>query len=300
MELEPPQSPQQDTLAMQRLNFAIWCSEKFSGLKGKMADEAAALYSDFDSYVLSPQHTEAIDGLIALNKPPYVNSQRGSNTAEYSIDEIATLATGTEIYSINRLDQNTSGVVFLGSTDSVLKSLNKQMGKRKPSNKNIAKKYVAIADGAIGAQAGVIAPLHFDSDSRMAIIDPENPHAKQAVSGMDLLAEVVDPADGRVYSVVEVELFTGRTHQIRAHMEHINLPIVGDHKYNPNPSGAERQLLHSHTSTIRRPNSTEYATFVAPVPDDFYAFLNSKELIPTQAKFYDIFPKYQPELPPAA
>ena len=78
------------------------------------------------------------------------------------------------------------------------------------------------------------------------------------------------------FTLVEVELKTGRTHQIRVHMSHIGYPIVGDDTYSngKNPFGVTSQMLHSKTLGITHPVTNEYMEFNAPLPEEFEDVLN--------------------------
>ena len=78
------------------------------------------------------------------------------------------------------------------------------------------------------------------------------------------------------FTLVEVELKTGRTHQIRVHMSHIGYPIVGDDTYSngKNPFGVTSQMLHSKILGITHPVTNEYMEFNAPLPEEFEDVLN--------------------------
>ena len=73
------------------------------------------------------------------------------------------------------------------------------------------------------------------------------------------------------YTLVEIELKTGRTHQIRVHMSHIGYPVVGDDVYgsSKNPFGVTSQMLHAYKIGFVHPTKNEYMEFVAPLPNEF-------------------------------
>ena len=79
------------------------------------------------------------------------------------------------------------------------------------------------------------------------------------------------------YTFVEVELKTGRTHQIRVHMSHIGYPIVGDDTYSngKNPFGVTSQMLHAKTLGFTHPTKNEYMEFEAPIPEKFKEIINN-------------------------
>jgi 23S rRNA pseudouridine1911/1915/1917 synthase len=78
------------------------------------------------------------------------------------------------------------------------------------------------------------------------------------------------------YTLLEIELKTGRTHQIRVHMSHIGHPIVGDDVYSngKNIFGVTSQLLHSHKLGFVHPTKNKWMEFVAPIPKEFEDVLN--------------------------
>ena len=107
----------------------------------------------------------------------------------------------------------------------------------------------------------------------MAIVER---NGKEAHSAYRVIAQKV--IDGIPLALIEVKIFTGRTHQIRVHLSSIGLPIIGDELYgnrNCIIPGVERQLLHAWKLSLPHPLTGEIMTFTSPFPADF-------------AKFYDI------------
>ena len=80
------------------------------------------------------------------------------------------------------------------------------------------------------------------------------------------------PQDG--LSLVQLQLETGRTHQIRIHMKYIGFPLVGDYLYNPDMEYITRQALHSYRLTFLHPITGQKMDFTAPLPDDMKKILN--------------------------
>lgn len=143
----------------------------------------------------------------------------------------------------HRIDRNTSGLVVFGKTIKALQTL-LDLFKEKD---NIEKTYLALVVGHI-EQSGVInAPLIKDNQSGLVRVDFRNKFAKTAISEYEVEQYFND------YSLVNVKILTGRTHQIRAHMKYINHPVVGDGKYGDfavnkifkNTFGFENQFLHA-------------------------------------------------------
>jgi 23S rRNA pseudouridine1911/1915/1917 synthase len=92
--------------------------------------------------------------------------------------------------------------------------------------------------------------------------------AKQSVSSFTpVLHHVL--SDGSEMTRVDVRLYTGRTHQIRAHLAHIGFPIAGDIWYNPNPGTATRLMLHAYQLEFNHPVTGERRVAMAPLPKAF-------------------------------
>ncbi len=121
----------------------------------------------------------------------------------------------------HRIDRNTSGLVIFGKNDASLKELTLLFKNRK----NIGKTYVALVKGEIYSSGEIRKPLRKDPSIGLVKVCPIEKGGKEAITEYKPLENF----DG--YSLVELELLTGRTHQIRVHMASIGHPLVGDGKY---------------------------------------------------------------------
>jgi len=143
---------------------------------------------------------------------------------------------------IQRLDKNTSGLVIFAKTYSSLQFYNEKMRKRE-----IEKKYLAIVEGKVEKDGEIMGFLEKDekknkvSLSQNSSDDSKFVHTKYAVK---------ETENG--FSLLEITLCTGRSHQIRASMEYAGHPIVGDRKYNSSAQNtqAKQQLLHAYKITL--------------------------------------------------
>lgn len=167
---------------------------------------------------------------------------------------------------IHRLDKNTTGVLVVAKNNYAHLKIADQIQKR------ITKKiYIALVKGVIGEQEGIIdMPIgrHQTNRKKMAV----RKDGKEALTKFKVLKRY---SEG--YTLVEIELKTGRTHQIRVHMAHIGYPIVGDDVYSngKNPFGINSQMLHSYKLGFVHPTKNEWVEFEAPVPEEFKKVLNS-------------------------
>ena len=168
----------------------------------------------------------------------------------------------------HRLDRNTSGLVVYGKTDAALKELTLLFKERT----QLEKRYLALLLGEIDEDGSIDAPLWKDSTSGRVYVRPVEKGGKTALTRY----HVVRRYEG--YTLVEVELVTGRTHQIRVHFATIGHPLVGDEKYGDFPScrevkkatGLDSQFLHAHKLMFKNVGGALSAlkgkTIVSPLP----------------------------------
>lgn len=160
---------------------------------------------------------------------------------------------------VHRLDKDTSGVLLIAKHERAKMFFSEQFKQR-----TVAKRYRTLVEGVVVPVEGTIdASLGRDpyNRKRMAVVSEER-GGKYARTGYRLVCSVRD-----AFSLVDVDLFTGRTHQIRVHFSSIGHPVVGDLLYGQRDVhfGIERQALHAWQMTLVL-LSGEEQTFVAPLP----------------------------------
>jgi len=164
---------------------------------------------------------------------------------------------------VHRIDKDTSGLLMVAKNDVAHESLVDQL-----VNKTVTRKYIALVHGHIAHDKGTIdAPIGRDQKDRQkqAIVD----NGKHAVTHFHVVERFGD------YTLVECRLETGRTHQIRVHMNYIGFPLVGDPKYGPKKTiDFGGQVLHAATLGFNHPSSGEYLEFETPLPADYEQLLN--------------------------
>jgi 23S rRNA pseudouridine1911/1915/1917 synthase len=165
---------------------------------------------------------------------------------------------------VHRLDKDTSGLLVVAKTEEAWRELGRQMRRRE-----ITREYVALVHGRPSARAGRIeAPIGRDrGKGRMAV---DGTGAKPAITHFEV-AELL-PAT----TLLTVTLGTGRTHQIRVHLEAIGHPVVGDPQYCPAASeryGLQRQFLHAARLVFEHPLTGEEIATESPLPADLVAAL---------------------------
>ncbi|QQE75954.1 RluA family pseudouridine synthase [Brevibacillus composti] len=164
---------------------------------------------------------------------------------------------------VHRIDKDTSGLLMVAKNDKAHLSLASQLKAH-----TVNRKYVAIVHGVIPHEMGTIdAPIGRDPKNRqqMAVVF-EN--SKPAVTHFIVLERFKE------YTLVELKLETGRTHQIRVHMKYIGYPLAGDPKYGPkNTLELDGQALHAQTLGFDHPRTGERLEFEAPLPPEMVAVI---------------------------
>ena len=170
---------------------------------------------------------------------------------------------------VHRLDKDTSGIMICAKNDAAHVSLSEQI-----QSKTAQRTYLAVVRGNIKTDGGVIeTQIARDKDDRkkMAVVKEGG---RNAVTEYEVVERF-----GK-YTIVKCKLKTGRTHQIRVHMEHLGYPLVGDPKYSPmkTPFSINGQALHSLTLAFDHPRTGERMEFEAKLPEDLHKIVTRLRL----------------------
>lgn len=163
---------------------------------------------------------------------------------------------------VHRIDKDTSGLLIVAKNDKAHRILAEELKEKK-----IKRKYIALVSGVINHDVGEIdAPIGRDpSDRKKMCVTSTN--SKDAITHFRVLERYKNA------SLIECELETGRTHQIRVHMKYINHPVINDPVYGKNNYGEFGQLLHAKEITFTHPTTKEVMTFSCEVPEEFNKIL---------------------------
>jgi 23S rRNA pseudouridine1911/1915/1917 synthase len=164
---------------------------------------------------------------------------------------------------VHRLDRDTSGLMVVARTESAMSLLGAQLADR-----SMGRRYLAIVQGEAPASGDIDAPLGRDPGNRLRFAVMTGNSGRQARTEFRRIA--VGRIGARTVSVIECRLHTGRTHQIRVHMRHVGMPIVGDVLYGGFADPAcPRQALHAWRLTLRHPGLGRRIRWCAAPPADF-------------------------------
>ena len=209
------------------------------------------------------------EDILVVNKEPFLLTHPTQKKAEY------TLANGIVYYFIekygeekvprfyNRLDMNTSGLIIIAKNSFSQAFLQ--------NYSQFEKKYLAIVDGIVEEDGEIIIekPIYKDGENLQRIIDERGQYAKTAV-------KVIRRFPEKNVTLIECELFTGRTHQIRVHLKSIGHTITGDELYGGSldkERGITRQFLHAYKVKFTHPSKNEEIELEIPISEDMAEFL---------------------------
>lgn len=187
------------------------------------------------------------------------------NTAHYLLNEYVRKGnhkSKNRVFIVHRLDRDTSGLILFAKHETAKRYLQDEW-------QGFEKKYYAVINGVLPEKEGVITSyLAENSAHRMySVDDPEK--GKLARTGYRVLRE------SKKYSLLEVDLLTGRKNQIRVHFSEKGFPVAGDKKYGKKEKGIKRLTLHSASLTILHPHTKEKVTFKTEIPAYFESLFNT-------------------------
>lgn len=211
-------------------------------------------------------------GIMVIDKPAGMAVHGGSGLAWGVVDAVRRMRPGANVDLVHRLDRGTSGCLLLALDGNALRELNKQV-----SENQLEKRYLCLMDGNLKQDiVEVDEPIgqYERAGQKFMRVDPQG---KQARTTFRLLQKYAG------YSFAEVQLHSGRTHQIRVHAAHLGMPLAGDDRYSTAPQqkfwkskGLKRLFLHAHQINFYTPDG-EQQLVSAPLPDELKLVLEKLE-----------------------
>ena len=211
------------------------------------------LYEDEDVAV--------VDKPCGMVVHPAAGNESGTlvNALLYAMDSLSGIGGVKRPGIVHRLDKDTSGLLMVAKNDMAHESLSRQLSER-----SMEKHYLAVVEGTMKEQEGEInKPIaRSKKDRKKMAIDPEG---REALTRWKLVENLRDAA------LLDVHILTGRTHQIRVHMQSIHRPLAGDVIYGLSKGGVRvpRLMLHAHTLDFTHPRTDERLHFEAQPPEAF-------------------------------
>ena len=179
---------------------------------------------------------------------------------------------------VHRLDRDTTGLMLAAKTDEAGYVLMSDIRDRA-----VDRRYLALVHGIVVHDTGMVdAPIARSQNERTRMAVRDTPSAREAVTTFRVLERFEARGKDDGYTLIDCKLFTGRTHQIRVHMEYAKHPLVGDPVYTSgapkDPAadlGLERQFLHSFQLAFAHPETGEQLVFADNLPADLQEVLDS-------------------------
>jgi 23S rRNA pseudouridine1911/1915/1917 synthase len=221
--------------------------------------------------------------LLVINKPAGLIVHPGAGNPKHTLVNAllyhdASLAALPRAGIVHRLDKDTTGLLLIAKTLPVYTNLVRQMQTRA-----IQRHYITLVRGHVIGGKTIETCFGRDPHNRLKMAVCAN--GKEAVTRFTIRQHY------HYFTLLDVALMTGRTHQIRVHMTHINHPVVGDKTYHkqiryitpipetirPLLQAFKRQALHAHSLSFLHPVTDAPLTLTAPLPDDFASLLTAMD-----------------------
>lgn len=211
------------------------------------------IYEDFDLLVLNKKPNM----VVHLTKSHQKNTL-SNGIAKYFMDK----GIKKKIRFVNRLDMDTTGVLVVAKNPFAHQQLDLQF-----EENTVEKKYKAIVSGVVEKDMDYIdVPIGREEEKSIRKVATEN--GQEALTKYSVIERYKDA------TLLDVQIFTGRSHQIRVHLYHIGHPIIGDSLYNEKSPYINRQALHSYYLKVKHPRTKKSIEFIAPLPSDMEELIN--------------------------
>ena len=184
------------------------------------------------------------DNLVIINKPRGLLLQQDIDPSHLSLDNLVSKYLNKIAMPVHRLDKDTSGICVFAKNNKAAE----EMGKIFNDHSQIEKHYLTLVVGQVAEDGVVDAPLRKSFERKKMVVAPLKSGAKSAITKYHPIKNFKE------YTLLDISLITGRTHQIRAHMSYIRHHVVGDIKYGnykvnnifKREYGFENQFLHAY------------------------------------------------------
>lgn len=241
-----------------------------------LSDETASKYRNQKTYITTGRILDIVyedENIVLINKPKGISVQPERDGTISLLDVLLENIKfeGTDTFRpafCNRLDKNTTGIIIAAKNYEALKQINKAIKERA-----VTKIYCTMVFGKIDKRIEIDGFLKRQDNEKKVTVSKEKKDDSKAIK------TIVTPKIGNdSFTEIEVELITGRTHQIRAHLQHIGHPLVGDLKYGGKYKQLSSQFLHAESIGFTKMEGTlDYLngkSFYAPPPSSYLQLKN--------------------------
>ena len=204
------------------------------------------------------------DAMIVVAKPAHIlsvatNKLEVDTLHSWCVDHVRHGNPKAWVYIVHRLDRETSGIMVLAKTKQAKTALQEQF-----TTRDVHRTYMALVEGEPEPPQGTVRTwLLEDKNLNVKAVNARHPQGKEAISHYNVVSY------GASGTLVEVMIETGRRHQIRMAMQHLNAPIVGDERHGSETNPHQRVMLHAHALEFLHPDTDDPVRFEAPPPASF-------------------------------
>ena len=213
------------------------------------------LYEDHDILVV-----DKMSGLLTVS-----TEKVRENTAYYLLNTYVRKGnqkSRNRVFIVHRLDRDTSGIIIFAKNENAKRCLQDEWH-------GFKKKYYAVVHGTLSKKEGVITSYLAENRAHKMYSVDDHKKGKLAKTGYKVLRT------SKKYSLLEIDLLTGKKNQIRVHFSEKGFPVAGDKIYGEKDKGIKRLTLHAASLTILHPDTKEKMTFETTVPAYFKSLVNS-------------------------
>ncbi|WP_088188035.1 RluA family pseudouridine synthase [Desulfosporosinus sp. FKA] len=204
--------------------------------------------------------------LIVINKPAgllaIADNKNGVSAYHLLTDYVRRANPKARIFIVHRLDRDTSGVLMFAKNEKLKLALQDNWG-----GLVTQRGYVAIVEGRLKEKSGRIRSWLKETKTLLVYSSPKAGDGLEAITNYQVINETPD------YSLLNIQLETGRKNQIRVHMKELGHSVVGDTKYGARTNPLKRLGLHAHKLEFRHPFANQVLCFETEVPENFKALI---------------------------
>ena len=232
-------------------NYMLKKGDMIAIVKNRLKNDFEIIYEDHNIIVVNKKA-----GLLTIS-----TENEKINTLYHKVSQyVKSKNKNSNIFIIHRLDRDTSGVVMFAKSEKI-----KKLYQNNWNDLVIGRYYVAIVEGVLEKKRGII---NFKLKEYVYC----SKDGKEAITEYEVIKE------NKLYSLLKINIKTGRKNQIRVHMKSINHPIIGDKKYGSKKK-EKRLYLHANILELKNPITGKMEKYSSKIPEQFNIKINDKSLI---------------------
>lgn len=236
-------------------NYMLKKGDRIAIVKNRLKNDFEIIYEDHNIIVVNKKA-----GLLTIS-----TENEKINTLYHKVSQyVKSKNKNSNIFIIHRLDRDTSGVVMFAKSEKI-----KKLYQNNWNDLVIGRYYVAIVEGVLEKKRGII---------NFKLKENKEGYVYCSKDGKEAITEYEVIKENKLYSLLKINIKTGRKNQIRVHMKSINHPIIGDKKYGSKKK-EKRLYLHANILELKNPITGKMEKYSSKIPKQFNIKINDKSLI---------------------